>query len=180
MVSGRTKEFQEALLKTAHDLVNQAGGVGALDGLQGEAHGRALRLLYRQLREQGGVSQSTARQYIAKALRRERYKATQNPASMDEYRAKWGGARAGAGAKTKTPDKFASWTTTDYDQVSYYLIAIAPSRKELDQRVESYFEKPNQFALFERSNERRGTMRQFEVALAKQQKYIFQLKNNKK
>ena len=178
MVNGRTKEFLSTLLQAAHDLVNQAGGVGAIDGLDSEAHGKMMRSLYRQLRESHGVTQPTARQYIAKALRRERYHATKDPAKMSEYMHKRGGTRSGAGRKSV--DKFAAWTTTNYDEVSYYLIATAPSRKELDQRVESYFEKPNQFAQFERSNERRGTMRQFEVALAKQQKYIFQLKNNKK
>jgi len=177
MVNGRTKEFLSTLLQAAHDLVNQAGGVGAIDGLgSSEAHGKMMRSLYRQLRESHGVTQPTARQYIAKALRRERYHATKDPAKMPEYLDKRGGARSGAGRKSV--DKFAAWTTTDYGTVPFYLVATAPSRKELDQRVNAYFQEPNQFARFEYSNERRGTMRQFEVALAKQQKYIFQLKNH--
>lgn len=99
MKQGRTKEFLQALLQSAHDLVNQAGGVGTVDGLQGEAYSKMMRSLCRQLREKHGVIHQTARKYIAQAMRRERYYATQDSAKMTEYLDKRGGTRAGAGRK---------------------------------------------------------------------------------
>jgi len=176
MKTGRTKEFLQALLQSAHDLVNAAGGVGAIDGLEGKEHGKMMRSLYRQLRESHDVIPQTARKYIAQAMRRERYKVMQDPAKMEEYKQARGGVRAGAGKKKA--DKYASWTTTDYGEVPFYLIATAPTQEELNQRVEAYFEKPNSYALFEQSNERRGTIKQYQAALLKQQKHIFAIKNH--
>ncbi|MHC4195612.1 MAG: hypothetical protein ACYSQZ_06680 [Planctomycetota bacterium] len=96
-----TKERHLEILGTCHQVIKMAGGVEKIDALNQDERPSALLKLAKAVEEQTGCHRTTAKNNVARALRRARYK-IMKAREVEELidlieEAEWGGKRPGAG-----------------------------------------------------------------------------------
>jgi len=89
MMANNTKSRHEEIYAAACSALEQVGGVAKIDNLQELERLVALRSLYKQVSTVTNCHIDTAKQNVAKALRRARFE--------DKLFDAWGGNRPGAG-----------------------------------------------------------------------------------
>jgi hypothetical protein len=94
-MSGTTKDRRNEIQAAARQILEEQGGVMAVDALVNEVRKSTLVLMNKTLVDREGVTYDTARRHIAKAMRRARHDVV--------IERGWGGKRDGAGRKAIAP-----------------------------------------------------------------------------
>jgi hypothetical protein len=92
---GITKARRNEIQATARQILDEQGGVMAVDALANEVRKSTLVLMNKTLVDREGITYDTARRHVARAMRRARHDVV--------IERGWGGTRDGAGRKSIAP-----------------------------------------------------------------------------